>query len=76
MSKQDRVLAHLKAGKTLTGLEAIELFNLYRLSSAIENLRFDGWQIETEMVKGKDSRYGRYKLKSKRRWDVPNTNKC
>lgn len=64
MSKQDKVLAHLKKGNTITGLEAIRLFGLYRLSSAIHQLREKGYNIHTEMVQENGEEYGRYSLLS------------
>lgn len=42
-----KVLIHLEQGKSLTQREAIELFNCYRLSAVIYNLRRAGYVIET-----------------------------
>lgn len=45
------ILSHLQSGQKLTVLDSMKLFNCYRLSARIKNLRDMGYQIETEMVK-------------------------
>jgi hypothetical protein len=59
-SKQKQVEDHLKAGKSITGIYALNMFNLYRLSSAINRLRNKGLNIKTDKSKG----YAVYKLAS------------
>jgi len=51
------ILKHLKTGGTITGLEALNNFGIYRLSSVIYKLRKKGFKIKTEMVNVK-TRYG------------------
>jgi len=41
------VLNYLKQGNSITQIEAIKLFNCYRLSAAIHRLRNAGYEIET-----------------------------
>ena len=41
-SQNDRILAYLKSGKSLTQRDAVKLFNCYRLSARIADLRKDG----------------------------------
>lgn len=48
--KKRQIRDHLINGQTLTGLEALELFNAYRLSSTINRLRNEGLKIETIKV--------------------------
>mgnify|MGYP003629783455 CR=1 FL=1 len=51
MSKQEQIEKHLLKGQTITGLQAIELFGVYRLSSVINRLRHDKkLPIETSMI--------------------------
>lgn len=52
--KKRQIRNHLINGQTLTGLEALELFNAYRLSSTINRLRNEGLKIETIMIQKDD----------------------
>jgi hypothetical protein len=49
-SKHQEIKEHLQQGHTITGLTAMALFNVYRLSSVIHRLRNDGMKIKTTMV--------------------------
>ena len=56
-SQISEVIKHLRKYKSITSLEAIELYGATRLSSIIYILRDKGFGIETEMTQGKN-RYG------------------
>lgn len=62
MSQAAAILAHLKAGGTLTHLEAIDLFRCARLAARIDELREVGYRIDTEMRSAGGKRYGVYRL--------------
>ncbi len=63
MNKTQRVLQHLKSGKSITGLEALRLYGLYRLSSVVHILRDRGYHIRTDMVQiDKQAPYASYIL--------------
>ena len=49
-SQKDQVLDHLKSGRAITPLEALQWFGAFRLSAIIYDLKKDGWDISTEMV--------------------------
>lgn len=49
-SQNSRIRAWLKAGKTLTSLEALNLFGCMRLASRINDLRKQGLNIHTERI--------------------------
>lgn len=51
MSQNEQILQHLKKGKTLTPIEALESFGSFRLASRIYDLKSDGWPIECEKIK-------------------------
>ncbi len=51
---------HLKQGKSVTGLQALNWWRLYRLSDAIHKLRRKGLNIKTTMVKRGNKEYARY----------------
>ena len=66
-SKTEKVLNHLEEYKTITSLEAIELYGATRLSAIIFNLRKRGYNIITEDLPfvdrfGTKSHYGKYIL--------------
>jgi hypothetical protein len=62
MSKHSEIRQHLQAGHSLTGLEAMELYHVYRLSSVINRLRNEGLEIETTMITASDGKtiYAKY----------------
>lgn len=60
MSQNDAILKHLKEGKTLNQLQAIDLFGCTRLPSRIWELRNDGHQIWTHMLEKNDKQYAQY----------------
>ena len=49
-SQKDQVLDHLKSGRAITPLEALQWFGAFRLSAILYDLKKDGWDISTEMV--------------------------
>tara|TARA_R110002051_G_scaffold321424_1_gene409041 strand:+ start:1178 stop:1387 length:210 start_codon:yes stop_codon:yes gene_type:complete len=51
-SKQSKILAHLVSGKSITPIEALELYGSFRLGALIFNLRADGHNIKTDLIKG------------------------
>ena len=56
MSKHAEIRKHLQAGHSLTGLEAIDRYQVYRLSSVINRLRKEGLEIETSMITASDGK--------------------
>jgi hypothetical protein len=56
MSKHAEIRKHLEAGHSITGLEAIDRYRLYRLSSVINRLRREGLEIETTMITASDGK--------------------
>ena len=63
-TKKAKVLRYIQTHRRgITGLEALKLFGLYRLSSAIHELRSEGYDIKTDMMTPDDpdeSKYARY----------------
>jgi hypothetical protein len=43
------ILNHLKSGKTLTPLEALQMFGCLRLAARVHDLRNEGWPVLKEM---------------------------
>lgn len=48
MTQCDRILAHLKAGRTLTPVEALRRFGTFRLAARINELREQGVRVKTD----------------------------
>lgn len=63
-SKQTQLLKYLQTHRRgITGIEALQKFGLYRLSSAIFKFRQKGYNIVTDMVQSDDpdeAPYARY----------------
>ena len=49
-------------GKSITPMEALNMFGCFRLSARIANLREEGLQVITDMVTINDKRVARYYL--------------
>jgi hypothetical protein len=56
MSKHQEIRQHLQRGESITGLQAIDLYHVYRLSSVINRLRNEGLEIETTMITASDGK--------------------
>ena len=50
MSQRDAILNHLESGRTITSLEALNLYGCLRLAAIIHTLREEEFQIKTEMI--------------------------
>ncbi len=49
-SQTDQILRHLRSGKHLTAIEALNRFNCFRLAARIKDLKDDGHAIDSQMV--------------------------
>ena len=62
-SQNARILKHLKLGKTISPLEAMGVFGVYRLAARIFELRQDGHEIvKTIKDDGQGRTYAEYSL--------------
>lgn len=59
------IAAHLKAGNTITALEALQKFGCFRLGARIADLRKAGYNIDTKMVEQNGKRFAQYTMKRK-----------
>ena len=62
--QKQKVLIHLQEGKGITPLEALTKFGAFRLSAIIFNLKKDGYDIQTDMIKNGGKHYANYSIKS------------
>ncbi len=49
-NQSSAILAHLEAGRSLTPLQALDLFGCNRLAARIHELKAAGYPIQREMV--------------------------
>ena len=61
MSQSLDVLMHLKSGKTLTPIDALNEYGCFRLGARILELRKQGYKIKTETPK-KGKQYAIYSM--------------
>lgn len=65
-SQNEMILAHLRKGRKITAIDALKLFNCFRLASRINNLR-NGYlkpneQLHSVMIQVNGKRIAQYKL--------------
>ena len=62
-SQNKQIKAWLESGKSITPLDALNLFGSFRLGARIFDLKNDyGMNIKTEMVEVNGKRYAKYSL--------------
>ena len=69
MSQKKQILAFMQTGKSITPMEAWELFGCYRLSARVSDLRAEGHNIVTTLKEGTNRngepiRYASYSLRN------------
>ena len=63
-TQDQTILDHLQQGKTITPMDAVKYYDIYRLSANIERLRKAGYDIVTHYERNKSGigRHARYEL--------------
>ena len=62
-SQNKQIKAWLESGKSLSPLDALKMFNSFRLGARIFDLKNDyGMNIKTEMIEVNGKRFARYSL--------------
>ena len=61
-TQNEQILEYLKAGNTLTPLEALREFGSFRLGARIFNLKEKGYNIETKLVSNGKKKFAQYRL--------------
>lgn len=62
MTQSKLILNYLKSGKSITPLEALNLFGCFRLGARIFDLKEQGHDIEMKMISRDGKYYASYKL--------------
>lgn len=61
-SQNEIVLAHLESGRSLSPLEALERYGIFRLGGRVFELKKQGVSIVTKMVTKNGKRFAEYSL--------------
>jgi hypothetical protein len=59
-SQEKKIAEHLLSGKTITPIEALNLYGCFRLGARIHDLRNGGMSIETRTISDNGKRYAQY----------------
>jgi len=62
MSQTNEILKHMQQGNTITPIEALSLFNCFRLGARIKDLRDSGHAITTHKQTENGKTFARYEL--------------
>jgi len=62
MTQRDLILQALKSGSKISALDALVMFNCFRLGARIWELRQKGYNILTVMVTRNGKHYARYEM--------------
>lgn len=62
LTQREQILGHLQGGKSITPMEALNLYGCFRLGARIADLRDEGYKIKTTIVTGGGKHYASYKL--------------
>lgn len=61
-SQERQILAYLQSGRTLTPLDALRLFGVFRLGARIFDLKKKGYLINSTMIQVNNKRVASYQL--------------
>lgn len=61
MSQKEQILEHLKTGRSITAIEALEYFGCMRLAARIDEIR-ETHKVKMETVRNGKKSYARYWL--------------
>lgn len=72
MTQNLQILSYLKAGNTITPMDALDLFGCFRLAGRVFELKQDGWPIECDGIMTDNGKVvGHYTLnQDKKLWPV------
>ena len=57
MIQQDAILAYLRQGNSITPLEALERFGCFRLGARVWDLKKQGFDIRSELVRSDNGKH-------------------
>lgn len=63
MTQTEQIRRHLKSGRAITPIQALDEFGCFRLAARIDELRREGMDIETVTQERNGKRYAAYVLR-------------
>lgn len=63
-SQNKQILNYIQAGNSITPIDALQLFNCFRLSARIHDLRTQGYAIQKRMIQKGEKRFASYNLET------------
>jgi len=73
MTQTEAILAWLKDGKSITALDALSIFQCFRLAARIADIRAQGFTVHTEMVQTRTGKtVASYSLDQEDIWHLNN----
>lgn len=64
MSQSKQVKHYLESGGKLTPIEALDKFGCFRLAAIVYNLKEEGLEVKTKMIKNGQKTYAEYYLEN------------
>ncbi len=61
-TQKEQITIHLMGGRTVTPLEALNLYGCFRLAAVIHTLRNEGMNIKTHDMTINDKTFAKYEL--------------
>lgn len=62
MTQTEAILAHLQAGRSITPIDALRLFNCFRLAARIKDIRDAGHDVQMVLEGDGEKKWARYSL--------------
>jgi hypothetical protein len=59
-SQNQKILLHLKKGKKITAIEALNKFGCFRLAARIADLKRDGHEVKSKTIEENGKRFSQY----------------
>ena len=61
-SQNIKIVKHLLSGKSITPMEALNLYGCFRLAARISDLRDKGYNIRMELTEANGKRFAKYSI--------------
>jgi hypothetical protein len=62
MSQEQQLIRHLKSGKSINPMQALNMYGIFRLAARVHDLQCKGYLVNTTMVKRQGKRFAQYSL--------------
>lgn len=62
MTQQEKIMHHMKTGKSINPIQALNMFGCFRLAAVIFAIKSEGHNVKTEIVYKNKKHYAKYNL--------------